>query len=97
MIREGRTADMSQITHVRTSVRENHLSVEQMAERGITLEGIVADLAAGHLGCWVAEDEGRVVAFFHGRPAHWKYLRALHASRLRTLGLWLRPHHTLRR
>ncbi|MBC8036960.1 MAG: GNAT family N-acetyltransferase [Rhizobiales bacterium] len=54
---------MPGITHVRTSVRENHLSLEQMAERGITQDGIVAGMEAGHLGCWIAEDQGQIVAF----------------------------------
>lgn len=55
MIREGRASDMPGITHVRTAVRENHLSNEQMAERGITQEGVAAEIEAGHLGCWIAE------------------------------------------
>lgn len=54
---------MPAITHVRISVAENHLSVEQMAERGITPESVLADIASGDLGCWVAEAEGEVVAF----------------------------------
>ncbi len=63
MIRKERASDVPEITHVRTSVSENHLSVEQMADRGITRDGIIAEMAAGHLGCWVAEDQGRIVAF----------------------------------
>lgn len=63
MIREGRPADMDQITHVRTSVKENHLSIEGMAALGITREGVIADMLAGHYGCWVAEDRGTIVAF----------------------------------
>lgn len=54
---------MAGITHVRISVIENHLSVEQMAERGITPESVLADIAAGDLGCWVAEEDGEIVAF----------------------------------
>ncbi|WP_373502826.1 N-acetyltransferase family protein [Aestuariivirga sp.] len=63
MIRIGRAADMGDITRVRTSVTENHLSVEQMAAIGITPEGLIADMQAGDLGCWVAEAEGEVVGF----------------------------------
>lgn len=63
MIREARAGDMAAITRVRTSVIENHLSLTQMAERGITPEGIAADIEAGHLGAWVAEDGGEIVAF----------------------------------
>lgn len=54
---------MAAITHVRTSVTENHLSVEQMAAIGITPEGIVAEMEAGELGCFVAEENGRIVGF----------------------------------
>ncbi len=63
MIRLARQSDMARITAVRTSVHENHLSVAQMAERGITEEGIWADIAAGDLGAWVAEANEIVVAF----------------------------------
>ena len=63
MIRVGTPADLSQITHVRTSVIENHLSIEQMAERGITHVSITTLMQTGDLGCWVAEADGRVVAF----------------------------------
>ena len=63
MIRPGRASDMADITHVRTSVVENHLSVAQMAELGITPESIIAEMESGDLGCWVAEDVGRVIAF----------------------------------
>lgn len=63
MIRTGTPEDMDAITHVRTSVRENHLSIEGMAAIGVTREGIIADMLAGHYGCWVAEDDGRIVAF----------------------------------
>lgn len=55
-------ADLPAITHVRTSVRENHLSVTQMAERGISHESVAASLRADAKG-WVAECGGRIVAF----------------------------------
>lgn len=63
MIRDGKASDMDDIVHVRTSVIENHLSVEQMASIGITPAKIIAEMEAGDLGCWVAEEGGRVVAF----------------------------------
>ncbi len=63
MIRAGLPSDMDDIVRIRTSVRENHLSVEQMAEIGITPQSILADMAAGNLGVWVAEDDGGVVGF----------------------------------
>jgi GNAT superfamily N-acetyltransferase len=63
MIREGRSSDMGQITQVRTSVIENHLSVEQMRAVGITPISIIKDMEDGSLACWVAEEDGRIVAF----------------------------------
>lgn len=63
MIREGRASDMPAITHVRTSVIENHLSVAQMKELGITPEGVIAEMTAGDLGCWVAEELDQVIGF----------------------------------
>jgi GNAT superfamily N-acetyltransferase len=63
MIRPGRVSDLPEITRIRISVRENHLSVEQMAELGITHASIAARMAAGDLGCWVAEDNGAPAGF----------------------------------
>lgn len=63
MIRSGRAADLSAITHVRTSVVENHLSVAQMAALGITPQSVIADMEAGTLGCWVWDEEGQVTGF----------------------------------
>jgi GNAT superfamily N-acetyltransferase len=63
MIRQARPDDLPAITQVRISVVENHLSVEQMAARGITPEKVIAEIAAGDLGAWVAEENGEIVAF----------------------------------
>ena len=63
MIRTGTEADLPAITAVRTSVHENHLSVEQMAAVGITHQSLAARMAGGDLGCWVAEAEGHIVGF----------------------------------
>jgi GNAT superfamily N-acetyltransferase len=63
MIRRGTPEDLHEITRVRTSVRENHLSVEQMEAIGITHESTSALMISGELGCWVAEDEGLLVGF----------------------------------
>ena len=63
MIRPGVFADFPEITRIRTAVTENHLSVEQMAEMGITHESIAAEMRAGHLSCWVAT-EGDVITGF---------------------------------
>jgi GNAT superfamily N-acetyltransferase len=63
MIRHGTITDLPQITQVRTSVRENHLSVEDMTARGITHETIAARMDKGNLGVWVAEIENHIIAF----------------------------------
>src|SRR5262245_58480878 len=63
MIRPMRPDDIAAVTLVRTSVRENHLSVEGMAERGITAERIITELTLDALGGWVAEAAGEIVAF----------------------------------
>lgn len=63
MIRAGQIADLAEITRIRTAVTDIHLSVEQMAEMGITHASIAAELNEGHLACWVAMD-GDVIAGF---------------------------------
>ena len=63
MIRQGQIADLPAITRIRTSVTENHLSIEQMAEIGITHDSVAAEMAEGSLACWVALEEGEVVGF----------------------------------
>jgi GNAT superfamily N-acetyltransferase len=63
MIRRGAVIDLPQITKVRTSVRENHMSVEDLDARGITHETIALRMNNGNLGVWVAEDENLIVAF----------------------------------
>ena len=63
MIRPGHISDLPAITRIRTSVAENHLSMEQMAEIGITHDSIAAEMTEGHLGCWVAMDGGGIAGF----------------------------------
>ncbi len=60
--RVATAADMPAITHVRTSVNQNHLSVAQLAERGITEAGVAASFLAGSKGR-VAVLGGEIVAF----------------------------------
>ena len=50
------------ITHVRTSVSENHLSVEQMAALGITEASVAAMMRAAPCA-WVAVEAGRILGF----------------------------------
>jgi GNAT superfamily N-acetyltransferase len=63
MIRRATVDDLPAITTVRVSVTENHLSVEDMAARGITPEMIAAKMQRGALAGWVSEADGDIVAF----------------------------------
>ncbi|MGM8850608.1 GNAT family N-acetyltransferase [Salinicola sp. V024] len=61
-VREASKADIGEIFAIRTSVAENHLSLEQLAEMGITLETIAAMLDQGP-SLWVAEFDRVPVGF----------------------------------
>lgn len=61
-VREARETDVEEIFAIRTSVAENHLSLEQLSEMGITPETIAAMLAQGPC-LWVAEIERVPVGF----------------------------------
>lgn len=63
VLRAAAPGDLEAITQVRTSVAENHLSVEGMAALGITPQGVASDLRAGDLGGWVVEEGRHIVAF----------------------------------
>jgi GNAT superfamily N-acetyltransferase len=60
--REATAADMPGIARVRTSVRENQLTMAQLRERGITNESVAASFLGDSKG-WVAERNGEIVAF----------------------------------
>jgi GNAT superfamily N-acetyltransferase len=62
-LRAARIEDLPAIAIIRTSVRENHLSVEQLAERGITEESIAARMRSGNLGAWVTTIDAEITAF----------------------------------
>ena len=62
IIREAIGAVMPGIARVRTSVRENLLTTEQLAQRGITNAGVAASLLVDRKG-WVAERSTEIVAF----------------------------------
>jgi len=61
-IRQMRPADLPAVTVIRTSVIENHLSVVEMAERGITPEGTIAQMATTLRG-WLGLVDGVPAAF----------------------------------
>jgi GNAT superfamily N-acetyltransferase len=62
-VRIATEADIPALFAVRTSVRENHLDLEQLAERGVTPASIAGMLDGSHARTWVAEEERNVVAF----------------------------------
>ena len=63
ILREARVEDLHEITRIRTSVRENHLSIEQMAERGITEAKTAARMQSANLGSWVTTINDEITAF----------------------------------
>ncbi len=63
VLRPAIEADLPGITRVRTSVHENHLSVAQLAERGVTEETIAERMRSGDLGSWVVMVKDEVAAF----------------------------------
>lgn len=62
LIRTATQDDIDTLFRIRTSVVQNHLSVEQMAELGITPQVLAESIEAAPC-VWVAEVEGRAVAF----------------------------------
>jgi GNAT superfamily N-acetyltransferase len=60
--REILEADLPAITVVRTSVRENHRSVDELAALGITKASVAASLKGDSKG-WVALDGEAIVGF----------------------------------
>lgn len=62
ILREATAADLPGISRVRTSVRENLLTVEQLRDRAITNETVAAAFLKDSKG-WLAECEGEIVAF----------------------------------
>lgn len=61
-IRPATEADVEAVFHIRTSVKENHLSLEQMTAMGITPDAIWEAIAAESCA-WLAEAGGKAVGF----------------------------------
>ena len=62
-MRAATAADIPALFAVRTSVRENHLDLAQLAERGVTPASVAGMLADEAMRTCVVEDRGEVVAF----------------------------------
>lgn len=63
VVRTATAADVPALFAVRTSVRENHLDLAALAERGVTPASITAMLADPRARGWVVEEGHAVVAF----------------------------------
>ncbi|HEU4522941.1 MAG TPA: GNAT family N-acetyltransferase [Thermoanaerobaculia bacterium] len=63
VVRVATLADVPALFAVRTSVRENHLDLAQLAERGVTFESVTAGIDSAASRTWVAEEGGRVCGF----------------------------------
>ena len=63
-LRAAQPADTAALLHVRTAVHENHLSLAELAERGITADALTALLAGTPASAWVAEDAAGAVLGF---------------------------------
>lgn len=61
-IRTATEADIPTLFDIRTSVRENHQSLEELAPLGVTPQGI-AEMLRTSSRAWVAEVDGQPVAF----------------------------------
>jgi ribosomal protein S18 acetylase RimI-like enzyme len=61
-IRLAVRSDVSDLFRVRTSVRENHLSVERLSRMGIT-EASIAEMISASPCAWVAVNGNEVVGF----------------------------------
>ena len=62
VFREATAADIAGIFRVRTAVTENALTLDQLAERGVTPASLAASFAKDANG-WVAAQRGEIVAF----------------------------------
>lgn len=61
-IRIATEADVETLFDIRTSVRENHQSREELAEIGVTPESVAESLRTTSRG-WIAEVDGEAAAF----------------------------------
>ncbi|WP_313617307.1 GNAT family N-acetyltransferase [Agrobacterium sp.] len=62
VVRRARSTDVDAIFEIRTSVTQNHLSHQQLLERGISPEVVSEALESETCG-WIAEVDGQAAAF----------------------------------
>lgn len=63
MVRAALPGDVPAVFRIRVSVRQNHLSMAELAARGITEQWVARLMVDGALRTWCAECDGRVVGF----------------------------------
>jgi hypothetical protein len=66
IFRETQQSDVEALFAVRAATRENPMSRESLAQRGITHESSVADLESGKTRGWVCLHDSKVVGFCTG-------------------------------
>ena len=62
-VRIATPEDIPALFAIRTAVRENHLDIGQLAERGVTPATVATMLDGADARTWVASEDGDVVAF----------------------------------
>ena len=62
-VRLAAASDVADMFTVRTSVRENHLTMEGLAERGVTPASVTAALSDDDWRTWVVEENGTICGF----------------------------------
>ena len=61
-LRQATANDVPVMFEIRTSGRENHMTLEELAEDGITLDSVVESLSGPNRG-WLVSCDDRVVGF----------------------------------
>ena len=62
-LRVATPSDIPALFSIRTAVRENHLDLARLAERGVTPASVATMLDEREARTWVVEEAGEVVAF----------------------------------
>lgn len=94
MIREIIQSDIQEILAVRTSTVENHFSLDELANIGIT-EKTVSDWLEGSIKGWVFEISGKIVGFAMGDSKTAEILVIAISPGYEKLGIGKRLMHTI--
>jgi GNAT superfamily N-acetyltransferase len=66
-IRPAGTTDIPTLFKIRTAVRENHMSMTELATAGVTLDAVAELLASGDAAAWLGLWEGKPSGFSMAR------------------------------